>query len=170
MSDKNFDTDETVQNILNAILHAPSTKDAMKGLTAASVLEPKARVYIADKIEKTMFVESVLTPESVKFLRKSAAVVTETRKNNPSQMSDLQDKLEGFDGVNALIKFVSENKGDAAGVLVKSYVEEVGKLSDEEYALPENLIKAFCAAIKKSQGITPGAPKTNPFRQKPPGM
>jgi len=166
MSDKNFDTNKAVQDIFNMISHSRTAEEALEGLTAAAVLMPDARAYIADKLETTMLAELLQrAPEVIKHLKGRADIVAETRKNNPAQLSDMQEELEGFNGMSELIRFVSENKGAAAGPLVKSYIEEAGKLSNEEYALPENLIKALCTAVEKVK-----VSKTNPFRPNTPAM
>lgn len=166
MSDKNFETNKTIQSIFNRIADGRNTEEAMEGLEAASILIPEARTFIADKLEKTMLAELLEgAPEAVKRLKKNVAALEEARKNNPAELSSLQNVLAESLCANELFKFVSENKGAAAGPLVKAYVEEAGKLSNEEYALPENILKAFCTAIEKVK-----ASKANPFRPNTPGM
>jgi hypothetical protein len=170
MSDKNFDTDQSVQDAFRAIRNPSSEAEFAAWMATASKFKPDQRAYLADKIEKVILpeVKAKLSPDAIKVSREVAAVIEERRQKAPSEMigSKLLDALDGVARISEIVKFVSKNKGAASDAFVKAYAEEAGKLSDEQSARPENLIKLICNAAEKSQGLKLPTPKTQLSGQK----
>ncbi|MBI3440243.1 MAG: hypothetical protein HY052_00275 [Proteobacteria bacterium] len=175
MSDNQFDTNEEIQAILLGIITAKSGRDALPMLTAASNLDDEARVYIADKLEQKIAIESfgMMNAEDMKELKVMTAELESARKTNDfEQLLSLEEECADFISMSQVFYFISENKGDKASPFVKLYAEEIAKLSDTEYALAEKHMNVLCIAVEKAQGISPEVtqPKTNPFRKKSPGL
>ncbi|MBI3440648.1 MAG: hypothetical protein HY052_02400 [Proteobacteria bacterium] len=143
-----FGKNEEVQEIFQNILLGSFSEDGITAhLTKASALDDSARTYIADKLEQQIVGEMTegMGHKEIKELRITASSLENARKSNDlERLQSLSEQgSEDFMAISQMFSFMFENKGDKASPFVKLYAEE--------------------------GGITPGAPKTNPFRKKGPG-
>jgi hypothetical protein len=170
MTDKSFNEERAAQDIITAILGSPWA--VSESLAAAAGLSVEARTYIAEVLEKEIFVNvyTRLSADDINAVKKVLLVELATARLGNSKLTGrLDETVKGISVLDEVIKFISDTRGDAAHPLIKSYVAEVSKLSDEDYSLPENRFKVLIDAVEKSPGVAPAAPKKNPFRPGAPG-
>ncbi len=181
MSD--FENNEQVQDIINAIQSDDGDQLVDQALAAAAELEPEARAYIATTLDKSLIENTMLgLSESeakayAHMFKMAAATIKQARAEDPDMVPLVLAKLAesdidvaNFEKLTQLMGFIVENAGDAASAAAKSYAEQAAKVSDTEYNLPETHLKFYAAAIEKTHNITPDAPKKNPFRKDGPGV
>lgn len=147
----NFDEDQNVQEVITTIINGYEPQEMIAALDSASKMDRESRAYIASKIEEKAILSTTETFNDADSITQMREMVSAARTET---LGDVDKSAMLF---TRIILFIAENKDAEPLPFVKVYVDEMSKLSDEEYSFPINHMEVVCRAAEKMQGLPCGS-------------
>jgi hypothetical protein len=164
-------SDISVEGYVNRITNAPDVATVDAAFDEIGKLSASDRKRVIDAVEKKAVQEitrGMSGPEMAQ-IRMVIELMEELKDTPQGKLMKAQfEQADGLDEGLAIAQVflnLHREKGEGADPVVKAYVEEAAKLTDEEFHSTFGLLKIAVSTMDRAQAENKPAPPANPFRK-----